>query len=241
MPIDPRKLMILDEMFKDEPSLLLVKKLIDELELEGNTGEKGDTGERGEKGEKGDTGEQGERGPKGDNGRDGRDGRDAKDGADGIDGKDAPEVTPSDIVSKLQSLEGDERLSASAIKDLPQIVKEVRAFVGGRAGMQIYGSNVKVGAKANEINFGTGLTVAEVSGRITVTAASSGGYTVETPSGSLYNQATGTGGVTFTVTATPVYIVADGGTFFDGFGYSIAGLTVTMTNPVTQYIRSFYN
>lgn len=67
-----------------------------------------------------------------------------------------------------------------------------------------------------------------------------GGYTIEIPSGSLYDQNTGTGGLVFTVTVTPVYIVADSGTYFNNAGYTLSGLTVTMSNPVTQYIRSFH-
>lgn len=72
------------------------------------------------------------------------------------------------------------------------------------------------------------------------TGGGTGGYTIETPTGSLYNQDTGTGGVSFTVTVTPVYIVADGGTYFENLGYTLSGLNVTMTNPVTQFIRSFH-
>jgi hypothetical protein len=71
-------------------------------------------------------------------------------------------------------------------------------------------------------------------------SSSGGGYIVETPSGALYNQDTGTGGLNFVVTATPVYIVADGGTYFANNGYVLSGLNVTMDFPVSQYIRSFH-
>ncbi len=59
----------------------------------------------------------------------------------------------------------------------------------------------------------------------------SSSISIETPSGS---------GTSFTVTATPLYIVADGATYFNGAGYSLSGLNVTMDNPVTQFIRSFH-
>jgi hypothetical protein len=108
-----------------------------------------------------------------------------------------------------------------------------RPVFGGRVGLQVLGSNAKVGARTGEIDFSTGLTVAEVNGRVTVTAGASGA-TVETP------PETPDGVVTaFTVSDEPQYVVADGATFFDGAGYTYSALTVTMDNPVTQYIRIF--
>lgn len=61
------------------------------------------------------------------------------------------------------------------------------------------------------------------------------GITVETPSGLVNSSNT-----TYAVTATPKYIVADGITYFENNGYTIVGLTVTMTSEPTQYIRSIY-
>lgn len=67
-------------------------------------------------------------------------------------------------------------------------------------------------------------------------AGGTGGYTVETPSGLVDSSNT-----TYTVSATPVYIVSDGGTFFSGKGYSIVGLTITMDTPPSSFIRSFHS
>jgi hypothetical protein len=65
-------------------------------------------------------------------------------------------------------------------------------------------------------------------------SSASGGATVETP------PETPDGVVTaFTVSDEPQYVVADGATFFDGAGYTYSALTITMDNPVTQYIRIF--
>ena len=66
------------------------------------------------------------------------------------------------------------------------------------------------------------------------------GYTIETPSGALYDQASGSGGINFVVTHAPIFIVADGLVYFESVGYSRSGLNITMFNPVTQFIRSFY-
>jgi len=41
----------------------------------------------------------------------------------------------------------------------------------------------------------------------------------------------------YTVASEPLYVVADGVTYYDGAGYTYSPLTVTMTNPPTQYIR----
>lgn len=56
---------------------------------------------------------------------------------------------------------------------------------------------------------------------------------VETPTGAVdaVNQ-------TFTVTATPKWIVSDGVVMFSGAGYSIAGLTVTIDLAPNFYIRA---
>lgn len=66
-------------------------------------------------------------------------------------------------------------------------------------------------------------------------AGITGGYTVETPSGTVDGSNT-----TFTVSAVPVYIVVDGITLFDGAGYTIATLTLTLDNAPQQFIRSFH-
>lgn len=64
----------------------------------------------------------------GKDGRDGVDGVNGKDGRDGIDGKDGSPDTPDQIVSKLESLEGEYRLDASSIKGLDSIVKETKVY-----------------------------------------------------------------------------------------------------------------
>jgi len=67
------------------------------------------------------------------------------------------------------------------------------------------------------------------------TPASGTGFTKETPTGTVdgANQ-------TFTVTHTPNYVVSDGTTMFENAGYTIVGLTLTMTAPPVEYIRSYY-
>lgn len=69
--------------------------------------------------------------------------------------------------------------------------------------------------------------------RVLVSSASNA-YTIETPTGTVdgSNQS-------FTVTNTPVYIISDGATYFENAGYTIVGLTITLTVPPQSFIRSF--
>jgi len=101
---------------------------------------KGDRGEKGEPGEsivgpQGPRGERGEVGPMGPAGLDGRDGESIV-GPMGPAGKDGSPDTPLQIVEKLESLEGDERLDKKAIKGLEDIEKDITDLkarpVGGR-------------------------------------------------------------------------------------------------------------
>lgn len=111
---------------------VVVQSLIDDMEgkipaevhqIPGPIGPQGERGERGEVGQSGNNGR---------NGSDGRDGFDGIDGAPGINGKDGSDGekgdpgengspdTPKEIKEKLESLKGDDRLDASAIKNLPK-------------------------------------------------------------------------------------------------------------------------
>jgi len=87
-------------------------------------GDKGDKGDRGEKGDKGNDGKNGKDGLDGNDGKDGNDGLDGKDGINGLNGKDGKDGSPDtgkEIVEKLQSLVGKDRLDKSAIKGLKEI------------------------------------------------------------------------------------------------------------------------
>lgn len=62
-----------------------------------------------------------------------KDGLDGRDGADGADGKDGSPDSPEQVRDKLETLKGEERLDASAIKNLPKFIKEKgrEMLVGG--------------------------------------------------------------------------------------------------------------
>ena len=208
--------------------------------------------------------EKGDKGEKGNRGEDGKDGINGKDGKNytltEVDKKEIakkiivpvvekviekteiikeqPIVTNQivkEIVTEFDTTEIDNK-----IKELEEMINALktmnpRSVFGGRA-VQVLGSNTKVGTKTNEINFGTGLTVTEVNGRITIEATGgAGGFTKETPTGNVDGSNT-----VFTVTTEPNYVISDGITLFDGNGYVYAALTITLTNAPTQFIRSYY-
>ena len=60
------------------------------------------------------------------------------------------------------------------------------------------------------------------------------GGTITTPTGTVNGS-----NQTFTVSTIPLFVVSDGIVYFEGFGFSTAGLTITMTIPPSQYLRSF--
>jgi hypothetical protein len=116
--------------------------------LIGPQGPKGLQGEKGDsvKGKKGDPGSAGPVGKTGPRGLDGKSGRDGKDGIDGLDG--SPDK-PKDIVKKLESLKDENRLDAKAIRNLPELVRQlptISLFPGGSSGVKeiVGGTNITV-------------------------------------------------------------------------------------------------
>jgi len=145
----------------------------------------------------------------------------------------------------LELLPEGEKLSPDAIEGLQSALETaVSKATGTKTGwgahpLKIMDGSTVIAKVARVINFGTNLTATlAADGTITVNASGggSGGYTVETPSGTVNGS-----NKTFTVSTTPVYIVVDGITYFDGSGYSIVGTTITTDVAPTGFIRSFYS
>lgn len=122
-----------------EALLDIINELIDNLNDipkgdQGEKGEKGDKGDKGDNGKDGINGRDGKDGKDGRNGRDGKDGIDGLDGKDGVDGKNATEIDINklivDTVNYIESREGEERIDAKAIKNLPEFTREVVREVG---------------------------------------------------------------------------------------------------------------
>jgi hypothetical protein len=115
-----------------------------EVGPKGECGEKGETGETGKSivGPKGEQGVQGIKGERGLAGKDGRHGLNGLNGNDGAKGADGSPDKPAEVKKKLETLQGDERLDASAIKNLDRYIKKEtpqRFGAGGGGGMSMNG------------------------------------------------------------------------------------------------------
>lgn len=163
---------------------------------QGIQGEKGDAGIQGPKGDKGDVGPQGPIGLQGEKGQDakfmgpkgehglsgipGRDGKDGLNGKDGKNGKDGTPDTPRQIATKLASLQGKDKLSYFALKDLPELFDPSHNLGGdkGGGGQDIRfndSTGAQISAYVTALQFGTGVTPSYANGVITITASGGGG------------------------------------------------------------------
>lgn len=153
--------------------------------------------------------------------------------------------TAEEIRNMLELLDGEERLKASAIDGIEELVAEILkaqgegrqvrvGSAGGGRGFFVFIDGVKKGI-IKELNFaaGTGMSIAYTiaNGRPTLTFNASGGgaggITVETP------PETPDAVITeFTVSDEPQWIVADGTTYFAGAGYSYNSGTGKITTDV---------
>lgn len=88
----------------------------------------GRDGKDGKDGKPGAKGDRGERGPKGDTGA----ALFGPRGKDGKDGKDGSPDTPEQVRDKLETLEGEERLTIAAIKDLREELDELKKRGSGQ-------------------------------------------------------------------------------------------------------------
>ncbi|MCK9320236.1 hypothetical protein [Methanoculleus sp.] len=77
-----------------------------------------------------------------------KNGVDGKDGKDGIDGDNGSPDTPKEIVNKISTLKGNDRLDASAIKNIPATreIQPMYSMFGGRGSVKevTAGSNIIV-------------------------------------------------------------------------------------------------
>lgn len=114
-------------------------------------------------------------------GRDGRDGYTPIKDKDYFDGNDGSPDTPGQIKGKLESLKDDERLDASAIKNLPTVTRELPTIslfgnrTGGGSQMQVLVNNFSLGQDVRKVLLsGTGVTGRRISdGVVEVSIASS--------------------------------------------------------------------
>ena len=141
-----------------------VNSLIESIQkIKGDKGDKGDASfVPGPQGPKGDRGDRGDIGPRGIDGVDGYspikgvdyfDGKDGKDGINGLDGKDGMDglnQSAEDIKFKLESLKDEDRLDASAIKNIPKVIG-LKGGGGGGVADILPGTNISVVRRGNKV------------------------------------------------------------------------------------------
>jgi len=156
-------------------------------------------------------------------------------GIQGKPGKDAEPVDIMEIAMLAASLipRKVEEPEVENPEDEEEEMKEIIARV-----QEALGIDEKWKKMTNEMASYRNQLAGKVYGRDTWArggGGSSGGTSVsiETPAGAVNAVNT-----TYTVTATPLWVTADGIQYFEGAGYSIVGLTITMDVPPSQYIRA---
>jgi hypothetical protein len=146
-------------------------------------------------------------------------------------------IVGENIRNALESLQGDDRLDKSAIKGIDELEALIKEKASGN--QQSFGVRLLrylMDVNVEGITNGQTLVWNSTSGKFEAGSGGGGGsLTVETPTGTV----NGTN-VTFTVTTTPKWIVADNTPYYAGWGYSIVGLTVTMELAPNNFIRSHY-
>lgn len=164
-----------------------------------------------------------------------------------------PTVTPEEIASVLFASKNFQKFLQESLKhgedgqdaDMETVVPAVIAELA-RRGIDMANLEARIAEIRNHaatfgsamrgggdtIVAGSGVTITNtVNGNKQISASgSTGAWKTPTPTPD---------GVTtvFTVTSQPIDVVADGIQMFDGAGYVYAALTITFTNPPTQYVR----
>lgn len=161
-------------------------------------------------------------------GEKGKDGVDGIDGLQGTPGKDGSPDTPDQVVDKINA--SQKKINTDRIFGLSDLIKNVANSIS------LPVTTMFVNGKRSKNLAFSGATVVTQGDTSTITITpGSGSVTVETPSGAIDET-----NVTFTVTSTPKWVVSDGVTYFDGAGYTLSGLTLTMDIAPTGFIRSIY-
>jgi hypothetical protein len=160
--------------------------------------------------------------------------------------KEKEDETPESLRDKLEELEGDDRLSVTAIKGMDEYDKKLDAVsanrgVPGSSGVALTVGGVYIGEVRDMIMTGTAVAKSvDAHGRVILTfsGGSSGATAVETPTGDVDGA-----NVSYTVANTPLYIIVDGISKFETLHYTLSGLDITIVDgsPPTQYIRSVFS
>jgi hypothetical protein len=138
------------------------------------------------------------------------------------DGKDAI-ITTKLILDAIDSLPDEKKpLTRSELEGFKQTISALSHQVGMRGG-------------GDTVVAGTGISVVmnSAGNKVITSTTSAGGTSFETP--------TETSGTTFTVTHTPLYVIVNGVTYFEGLGYSYLAGVITLDFDLSDgWIKSAY-
>lgn len=118
-------------------------------------------------------------------------------------------------------------------RKIPGLENEMASYRNQLAG-KTYGKDTWARGGGDTVAAGTNVTITTNSdgSKVINATGGSGGVTIETPAGVVDASNT-----VFTPSAEPLYVIADGITYFDGAGYTWSSPTITMDVPPSQYIR----
>lgn len=131
---------------------------------------------------------------------------------------------PLSTFEQIMKLPEAKHLDSKYVNGLEQTIHSVQ----GQLKRYLHGggiSRIAAGSNISIVDLGNGAFSIS-------TSASAPKVPPETP-----NPVSGT--TVFTVVSRPNYVIADGSIYFENNGYTYSAGQITMTNPVTQYIRYF--
>lgn len=119
------------------------------------------------------------------------------------------------------------------IEHIPGLRGEIDSYRNQIAG-QVYGKDTWARGGGDTVVQGTNISITANKNGQKVISSTSGGSSPLIPSGTVngVNQ-------TFGVISQPSSVVADGITYYEGFGYSYSSLQITLSSPPAQYIRYY--
>lgn len=143
------------------------------------------------------------------------------------DGKDAV-IRLEDIESAVEGVLKKRKIKTTEIDGLDSTIRSFSSQLAGK----IYGKDTWARGGGDTVEAGSGIFITSSDGKKVISASGSG-ITIETPTGTVNASNT-----TFTPTAEPLYVVADGIQYFDGAGYAWGGTDIVMDVPPSSYIRA---
>ncbi len=133
------------------------------------------------------------------------------------------------VLSELQN----KKITVADVEGLDLLFTEMRSRIALSGSMPYKPSPGNARGGGDTVVAGAGVTITNTNNGNKEISVGGGGVSIETPVGTVNSV-----NDTFTVTAEPLYVTADGIQYFDGAGYTYAALTITMDVPPSQYIRA---